>query len=83
VTELFDGTGIELVFEREAVTQVPFDSTEDAVEFMTTKFGPLIMARQLLEVSGRWNELRATLVGLYERGDAYEYLVVLGRKERS
>jgi len=81
VHELFDDTGIELEFERDALAQIPFDSTEEAIEFTTTKFGPMIMARQLTEAAGRWPELRGELVELFERDDPLEYLVVVGRKE--
>jgi SAM-dependent methyltransferase len=80
VRELFDGTGVELAFDRGAVAPVPFDSTEEAIEFVTTKFGPLIMARKLNEASGRWAELRATLIELYEREEPMEYLIVTGRR---
>ena len=41
----------------------------------------MMMARQLAEASGRWNELRAELAELYERDEPLEYLVTLGRKE--
>jgi len=78
---LFAGTGIELEFEREAVTPEPFESTDAAVEFSVTKFGPMMMARQLTEASGRWPELRAQLADLYERDEPLEYLVTLGRKD--
>jgi SAM-dependent methyltransferase len=81
VRELFDGTGVELEFERDVVQPVPFDSTDEAVEFISTKFGPMIMARQLTEASGRWQDLRSELAKLYERDDPLEYLVVVGRKE--
>lgn len=81
VEELFDGTGIELEFERDVLAQVPFDTADEAVEFVSTKFGPMIMARQLAEVSGRWSELRTELLGLFEREEPLEYLVTLGRKE--
>lgn len=81
VEALFAGTGVELEFERDTVAQAPFDSTDEAVEFMATKFGPLMMARQLAEASGRWTELRARLADLYEREEPLEYLVTLGRKE--
>jgi ubiquinone/menaquinone biosynthesis C-methylase UbiE len=80
VRRLFEGTGLEIEFDRAAVAQVPFDSTDDAIEFMTTKFGPLIMARKLNEASGRWSELRATLKKLYEREQPMEYLIVAGTK---
>ena len=80
VEELFDGTGIELEFSRDVATSPDFESTEAALEFITSKFGPLIMARQLTESTGRWPELRAALVSMFERNDPQEYLVTLGRK---
>jgi SAM-dependent methyltransferase len=81
VRQLFAGSGVELQFERDAIEPVPFDSTDDAIDFMTTKFGPLIMARQLNEASGRWDELRAVLAEHYERNEPAGYLVILGRKD--
>jgi SAM-dependent methyltransferase len=80
VEELFEDTGIELDFERDVVMPVPFESTDAAIEFLATKFGPMLMARQLTEASGRWPELRAELAALYERDEPLEYLVILGRK---
>ena len=80
VEELFEGSGIELGFQRGVATPQPFESTDAALEFVVTKFGPMMMARQLAEVSGRWHELRADLAALYERDEPMEYLVVLGRK---
>jgi ubiquinone/menaquinone biosynthesis C-methylase UbiE len=80
VAELFAGTGIELEFEREVLEPVRFESTTAAIEFMTTSFGPLLMARELVEASGRWEELRAELAAFYERFEPAEYLVVTGRK---
>ena len=81
VRSLFDGAGIELEFDRAVAPSPPFDSTDDAIEFITTKFGPMIMAKQLTETSGRWPELRAGLAELYERDEPMEYLVTVGRKE--
>ena len=81
VRRLFEGTGIELEFDRAVATSQPFDSTDDAIEFITTKFGPMIMAKQITETSGRWPELRAQLAELYERDEPMEYLVTVGRKE--
>jgi SAM-dependent methyltransferase len=81
VERLFEGTGIELDFERAVATQAQFESTDAAIEFMTTKFGPMMMAHQLTEASGRWPELRAELTALYEREEPLEYLVTVGRKE--
>jgi SAM-dependent methyltransferase len=82
VEGLFTGTGIKLDFERGVVTPEPFESTNAALEFVATKFGPMIMARQFTEASGRWPELRAELAALYDRDEPMEYLLVLGRKAR-
>jgi SAM-dependent methyltransferase len=80
VEELFDGTGIELEFEREVVQPPAFESPEAALEFLTSKFGPLMMARQLTEALGRWPELRGELIDQAERDEPAEYLVVIGRR---
>jgi SAM-dependent methyltransferase len=80
VEELFEGAGIELEFSRHFATSEPFESPQAAVEFMSAKFGPLIMARQLAEASGRWAELRAELAELYDRNEPREYLRTIGRK---
>jgi SAM-dependent methyltransferase len=81
VEALFAGTGIELDFGREVVTPEPFESPDAALEFLSTKFGPMIMARQLAETSGRWPDLRAELEALYARDEPMEYLLTLGRKD--
>jgi SAM-dependent methyltransferase len=80
VEALFEGTGIELTFERDVVQPLRFESTQAALEYTTTKFGPLIMARRIAEASGRWPELRRELEGFHERGEPGEYLIVVGRK---
>jgi SAM-dependent methyltransferase len=81
VEALFEGTGVELEFARDTVAPMRFESTDEAVEFLVTKFGPMIMVRQLAQASGRWPELRAELVDLYELQEPTEYLVALGRKD--
>jgi SAM-dependent methyltransferase len=83
VDELFAGTGVEVRFERETLDPPDLGSAEDAIEFMATKFGPMMMARQLAEAGGRWDELRSDLTALYERREPAEYLVTLGTKEES
>jgi SAM-dependent methyltransferase len=80
VRKLFAGTGVELEFARETVEFPRFDSIDDELEFATTKFGPLIMARPLLESQGSWQALLHDMRGLLEERGAVEYLVVLGRK---
>jgi ubiquinone/menaquinone biosynthesis C-methylase UbiE len=80
VGELFEGSGIELEFRRETVEPAHFDSTDEAIEYMASRFGPMIMAREMLMAAGRWDDLRAELTTLYERDEPLEYLVTLGRK---
>jgi len=79
--ELFAGSGIELEFRRETVEQPQFDSTDEAIEFMSTRFGPMIMAREMLTAAGRWDDLRSDLIDLLERDEPMEYLVTLGVKD--
>lgn len=88
VTQLFDGTGIELTFEP-AKVEFRFGSVDAAVEEYSEKFGPIVMLRQNLD-SERWREAREALAALYTRldrnpvGDELvmdgEYLVTLGTK---
>jgi len=80
VRELFAGSGIELEFRRETVEQPQFDSTEQAIDYMSTRFGPMIMAREMLTAAGRWDDLHAELIELYQRDEPMEYLVTLGSK---
>ncbi len=80
VEGLFDGTGIELEFERQVVAPVPFETADAELEFFTDNFGPLIMARELTTAAGRWDDLRVALIALLERHEPAEYLVTLGRK---
>src|SRR4029077_8308980 len=67
VRELFADCGIELEFRRETVAQAQLESTDDAIEDLSTRFGPMIMAREMLTAADRWDDLRADLVELYER----------------
>ena len=83
VEQLFDGSGVELEFERDVATSPPFDSTDDAVDFITSKFGPMIMVKQMTEASGRWAELRTELAALYERDLPAEYLLSARTTRRS
>jgi SAM-dependent methyltransferase len=80
VRELFAGTGVELEFERETLEVPRFDSVDDEIEFATTKFGPMLMARRLLEPEGRWDALLDDLRMLFEDPRPAEYLVIAGRK---
>jgi ubiquinone/menaquinone biosynthesis C-methylase UbiE len=80
VRELFADTAVDLSFDRESVDPPNVSSIDEEVEYMTTKFGPLIMARRMLEPQGRWEALVADLRGLLEDPRPAEYLVVSGVK---
>jgi SAM-dependent methyltransferase len=84
VRQLFDGTGIELEFERDDV-MFHFDSAEEYVSLYEEKFGPVLMAKRALEPEGRWEALRDDMIALFETHDtadglAGEYLAVTGKK---
>jgi ubiquinone/menaquinone biosynthesis C-methylase UbiE len=80
VRTLFAGTGVQLEFERATVQPPPFESAADAVDFLATNFGPLMMLRGMLESTGAWADLREKLERIYDRREPAEFLVVLGRK---
>ena len=80
VRGLFSGTDIELEFERETIDFPRFDSVDSELEFATTKFGPMLMARRVLEPEGRWDALLGDLRTLLEDPRPAEYLVIAGRK---
>ncbi len=88
VRELFEGTGVDLQFERGEVA-LANRSVADAVELYTTKLGPVAQARSLTEAEGRWPALRDDLTSLFERHNTSstfslpaQYLMVLGRKSQ-
>jgi SAM-dependent methyltransferase len=81
VRELFAGTGVEVEFAHEESAFAEFDSIDDELAFTTAKFGPLIMARRLLEPQGRWQALLDDMRAFDEtRPPTAEYLVTTGRK---
>jgi SAM-dependent methyltransferase len=81
VRALFDGTGVELEFECGFAEPAEFDSVDEEVAFSVASFGPLIMARRMLEPQGRWEALLADLkCAIEDRRGPAEYLVTLGRK---
>jgi SAM-dependent methyltransferase len=55
VSEVFAAAGVTPRIEQETV-HFEFDSEEDAVRDHTTTYGPLVMARGVLEGQGRWEE---------------------------
>jgi SAM-dependent methyltransferase len=80
VRALFDGSGIELEFDRDLASDYEYESTDEAVEFFTTTFGPLIRLRASAEEDGTWEEARAELVAWFEDDTPAEYLMALGSK---
>ncbi len=81
VRELFAATGLEVEFAREQSAFAAFDSIDDEIDFVTAKFGPLIMARRMLEPEGRWQSLLDDLRAFAEtRPPTAAYLVTTGRK---
>jgi len=88
VEELFDGLGVTLEFQDDAVDQ-HFDSPEHALELFSEKFGPMVMARAALEPQGKWEALQADLLDMYRsnaepKGGGVamtaEYLTTIGTK---
>jgi hypothetical protein len=80
VRALFEGTEIELELARETLAPPEFDSLEEEIEYTTSKFGPLVLARRMLEPQGRWESLLYDYRRLAAERNAAEYLVIVGRK---
>lgn len=88
VRSLFEGTGVEVEFSYGS-NPWRFDSAEDWVAFMETRYGPTIKARERLSGEGRWDDCREEVLAMAERRNAAsdgslllwaEYLVIAGRK---
>lgn len=71
VRGLFNDSGAVLSFERRTVT-FTHDSPESWVEHNTRVLGPTILAKAALEPQGRWGELEAELIGLYQEANEAE-----------
>jgi SAM-dependent methyltransferase len=91
VQEIFDGTGMRLVTNPRQAHFRFEGSPEEMFELFTTKFGPVVNAKDTLEPEGRWQPLADELMAYYQQelrptGDGrlgYEgdYLLTLGTKE--
>ena len=88
VRSLFAGTGVEFEFAR-GLNPWRFDSADDYVAFMETRYGPTLKARERLTAEGRWEDCRAEIVAMAERRNEAadggllmhaEYLIAIGRK---
>jgi 2-polyprenyl-6-hydroxyphenyl methylase/3-demethylubiquinone-9 3-methyltransferase len=86
VRELFDGTGVDLVIEEDAVSW-DWPSADGWVSFTEQNLGPTVMAKSALEPAGEWAPMRERLVTLYsefETPDGFrpraEYLRTIARR---
>ena len=88
VREIFDGTGVELEFERQTV-RIEYDSLDAGMAENEETVPPVVAARKVLEPEGKWDALRADLAEMYSKfndsgGDALtfdgEYLLTVGTK---
>jgi ubiquinone/menaquinone biosynthesis C-methylase UbiE len=88
VLELFDGTGMELSFERAEVI-FEGDSTEEFLAEYENKLPPMVAAKGALEPEGKWDAVRTEVLALYEEVNESdgndlrfpgEYLVTTGTK---
>jgi ubiquinone/menaquinone biosynthesis C-methylase UbiE len=81
VSEIFEGTGVTLEFDRESVPLADFGTADEDIEWSSRNFGPAMMLRAYLEQQGRWEEAADAIKALYSPHAPLEYLVVTGRKE--
>lgn len=87
VTEVFGPGATDLCF-RHGTVDMSFASVDEAVHLYTERFGPLLLARELLEPQGRWQTLVDDLRAFFTertRPDGApdllaEYLVSMGRR---
>lgn len=87
VRELFEGTGVDLTFERDT-WRITHPSVDAAVACYADNLGPVDQARAFAEAEGRWPDLRAELAELFARQQVEdgrvtfpaEYLVITGQR---
>ena len=86
--EIFDGTGMNLEFERQTVDFVG-DSPQEFQEKGERELPPLVAAKAMLEPQGKWEELRGELLEMMDAENVAddgsylapcEYLVIKGAK---
>lgn len=71
VRSLFADSDAVLSFQRRTVT-FTHDSPESWLEYNSRILGPTILAKAALEPQGRWGELEAELIGLYQEANEAE-----------
>lgn len=87
VIELFEGTGLNLEFDRET-WEITHQSVDAAVACYADNLGPVVQARKMAEADGRWSDLHAELASLFAAhagNDGHvvfpaEYLLITGQR---
>jgi ubiquinone/menaquinone biosynthesis C-methylase UbiE len=89
VREIFDGTGVEISFSRDAVV-MELPSMDEAMRWLEEDVPPVAAARAGLEPQGKWDALREDLAKLYSDEAKHhddgsvsleaEYLIISGVK---
>ena len=72
VRELFKDKDVELDFERKMADlnhERKFNSGEGWMEYAEENLGPVIMAKTVASEQGKWDELRAKLLGVFEEAE--------------
>ena len=62
--ELFEGTGVDLAMEEDAVSW-GWSSADEWVSFTEQNLGPTVMAKAALEPAGEWAPMRERVVALF------------------
>jgi SAM-dependent methyltransferase len=84
VRELFEGTDVQLEFER-VMAVWEWESPEAWVTYCEETLGTLVMAKSVLQPEGKWDDVRARIVDLFTerspggRGES-EYLRTIGHR---
>ncbi|MBJ7331635.1 MAG: methyltransferase domain-containing protein [Solirubrobacteraceae bacterium] len=86
IEEMFGAAGVTPQIERRTV-EFAFGSVDEAVREYTERFGPLVVARSVLEPQGRWDEFvtafRELIARFYAQDDAIRseyYLITVDRE---
>ena len=89
VRDLFDGTGVELEFEKAAVDFVADSTGRVHGGVRDASLPPTVAAKAALEPEGKWDALRQDILDLYAANNeaddgsfrqSAEFLVIKGKK---
>jgi SAM-dependent methyltransferase len=79
IHEMFAGQDVTGLEVERAEVDLPFASVDAAVELYTTRFGPLVFARERLEPEGTWDDFTAELREFFgEMADDRGHVVMPG-----